>query len=133
MFGVIPILIFVLSIYRIVTYYKQVKNYYKVSATIVGNDMKTVKGGITGDQYYYSPIIEFIDKNGNIQQLISGEDNPDRPLYSEGKKLTILVNPEDSSRFLVHDFVNGYLIPVIWILIGITIVIVPMIFPETFN
>ena len=88
---------------------------------------------MAGDQHYYSPVIEFTDKNGDIQQLISGEDNVDRPLYREGKTITILVNPNDSTRFLVYDFVNGYLIPIIWILIGIAVIIIPMIFPETFD
>ena len=133
MLWVIPILIFTLSIYRIVMYHKKVKNYYKVSATIIGNDVKTVKGGMAGDQHYYSPIIEFTDREGNLQQLISGEDNPDRPLYTQGKTLTILVNPTDSSRFLIYDFVNGYLIPIIWLLIGIAVVAIPMMFPETFD
>ena len=133
MFWVIPILIFVLSIYRLVSYYRKVKHYYKVSATVIGNDIKTVSGGMAGDQHYYSPVIEFTDRYGNIQQLISGEDNVGRPLYREGKTITILVNPDDSTRFLVYDFVNGYLIPVIWILIGIAVIIIPMIFPETFD
>jgi hypothetical protein len=129
----ISILILSLSIYRLINYYNKVKNYYKVSATIVGNDIKTVEDTLMGSQYYYAAIVEFTDKDGNIKQLISGEENPGRPLYSTGTKLTILVHPDNSSRFLMFDFVEGYLIPIIWIAIGIAIIMIPLIFPETFN
>jgi hypothetical protein len=126
-------LILTLSIYRLILYRKKVKNYYKVSATIVDNNIKTVEDTLMGNQYYYAAIVEFRDKDGNVKQLISGEENPGRPLYSIGAKLTILVHPEDSNRFLMYDFVEGYLIPVIWIVIGVSIAAIPLIFPETFK
>jgi hypothetical protein len=99
----------------------------------VDNNIKTVEDSLMGNQYYYAAIVEFRDKDGNVKQLISGEENPGRPLYSIGAKLTILVHPEDSNRFLMYDVVEGYLIPVIWIVIGVSIAAIPLIFPETFK
>jgi hypothetical protein len=127
------VLILSLSLYRLRNYYNKVKNYYKAAATIVGNDVKTVKDTIMGDQYYYASIVEFTDKDGNVKQLVSAEENPGRPLYSQGTKLTVLVHPADSNRFLMYDFVDGYLIPLIWIAIGISIAVIPLIFPEVFK
>ncbi|TDH19839.1 hypothetical protein EXU57_22570 [Segetibacter sp. 3557_3] len=126
-------LILGLSFYRLYMYVRKVKNYYKVAATIVGNDIKTVEDPLMGPKYFYAPIVEFTDKSGELKQMICGEDNPGRPIYKDGAKLTLLVHPDDASRFLVHDFVNGYLIPVIWIIIGVSIVLIPYIFPETFK
>lgn len=126
-------LIMGLSIYRLVLYMRKVKNYYRVSATIVGNDIKTVEDPLMGPKYFYAPIVEFTDKDGQQKQMICGEDNPGRPIYKDGAKLTLLVNPTDPSRFLVHDFVNGYLIPIIWMIIGIAIILIPYLFPDTFK
>jgi hypothetical protein len=127
------ILILSLALYRLITYYNKVKNYYKVAATIVGNDVKTVEDTLMGNQYYYAAIVEFTDKDGNVKQLISAEENPGRPLYNQGAKLTVLVHPADSNRFLMYDFVDGYFIPLIWIVIGISIALIPIIFSETFK
>lgn len=129
----LSILILSLSFYRLYIYMKKVRNYYKVSATIVGNDIKTVDDPLMGPKYFYAPIVEFTDSNGERKQMICGEDNPGRPLYKDGAKITLLVDPSDSSRFLVQDFVNGYIIPFIWIIIGISIVAIPYLFPETFR
>jgi hypothetical protein len=112
---------------------KKTKKYYKVSATIVGNDIETVDDPLMGPKHFYSPIIQFVDSNGESRQMVSGENNPDRPLYSDGAKITLLVDPADSSRFLIHDFVNGYLIPIIWIVIGLSVVVVPYLFPNEFR
>ena len=126
-------LIISLSVYRLVVYMRKVRNYYRVSATIVGNDIKTVEDPLMGPKYFYAPIVAFIDKDGQRKEMICGEDNPGRPIYKDGSKLTLLVHPDDPSRFLVHDFVNGYLIPFIWIAIGIAIVLIPYLYPETFK
>lgn len=112
---------------------KKVKNYYKVPATIIGNDVETVDDPLMGPKYFYSPIVEFTDSDGQIKQMICGENNPDRPLYKAGAQITVMVDPANSSRFLVHDFVNGYLIPFIWIAIGLSVVAIPYLFPDSFK
>jgi hypothetical protein len=121
-----------LAIYRLVDYHKKVKAYYKVKAVVTGIDVKEVDDTLMGAKYFYAPIIEFTDKYHRPQQMISGEDNPDRPLYKVGAELTILVHPDDSSRFIMYDFISGYLIPIIWLLIGTAIPLIPMIWPEVF-
>lgn len=122
-----------LGIYRLIVYYQKIKTYYKVTGTIVGIDVKEVDDALMGKKYYYAPIIEFTDKYNRRQHMISGEENPDRPLYKEGGSISLLVHPDDSSRFITYDFVGGILIPVIWIIIGIAIPLIPIVFPETFK
>ncbi|WP_207492178.1 DUF3592 domain-containing protein [Aridibaculum aurantiacum] len=122
-----------LGLYRLVVYARRVKNYYKVTGTIVGNEVKTVDDALMGKKYFYSPIVSFTDMHGHPQQLICGADNADRPLYKPGASIKLLVHPDDSTRFIMYDFVEGILIPIIWIIIGTAIPIIPMLFPETFK
>lgn len=122
-----------LAIYRLVVYYKKVQKYYKIPAVVVGTDIKTVEDALMGDKYFYAAIVEYTDKNGELHQMISGEDNPSRPLYQKGDKLSLLVHPDDPSKFLVNDYVGGYIIPIIWLLIGLAIVIIPLMYPDTFK
>lgn len=125
--------ILTLAIYRLVIYHKKVKKYYKVPAVVVGTDIKSVADEMMGDKYFYAAIVEYTDKNGEAHQMISGEDNPSRPLYKNGDKLSLLVHPDDPSKFLADDFVGGYIIPIIWLLIGMAIVIIPLMYPDTFR
>ena len=129
----LSILILSLSFHRLIIYNKKSKNYYKAHAVVTGIDIKTTEDELMGKKYFYAAIMEFTDKHGVRQQLISGEDNPGRPLYKVGAKLTLLVHPDDPSKFLPYDFVSGYLIPVIWIIIGVAIVAIPLIWPEVFK
>lgn len=122
-----------LAIYRLVVYYKKVQKYYKIPAVVVGTDIKTVEDALMGDKYFYAAIVEYTDKNGGLHQMISGEDNPSRPLYQKGDKLSLLVHPDDPSKFLVNDYVGGYIIPIIWLVIGLAIVIIPLMYPDTFK
>ena len=122
-----------LGVYRLVVYYQQVMKYYKVPGTVVGQNVKTTDDPLMGKKYYYAPVVTFTDKYLRPQEMICGEDNPDRPLYKVGSTITLLVHPDDSSRFLMYDFVSGILIPIIWIIIGIAIPLIPILFPETFK
>ncbi|MCY7421364.1 MAG: DUF3592 domain-containing protein [Chitinophagaceae bacterium] len=129
----LSLVILSLAIYRLVVYHKKVKKYYKVPAVVVGTDIKTVEDAMMGDKYFYAAIVEYTDKNGQQHQMISGEDNPSRPLYKKGDKLSLLVHPNDPTKFLVNDYVGGYIIPIIWVLIGLAIVIIPAMYPDTFK
>ena len=100
---------------------------------MIGTDIKTVEDAMMGDKYFYAAIVEYADKNGQEHQMISGEDNPSRPLYKKGDKLSLLVHPDDATKFLVNDYVGGYIIPIIWLLIGLAIVIIPAMYPDTFK
>ncbi len=122
-----------LGLYRLILYYQKIKKYYKVKGTIVGQDVKPVDDALMGKKYYYAPIVAFTDKYNRLQEMVCGEDNPDRPLYKDGASITLLVHPDDSSRFLVYDFVSGILIPIIWILIGIAIPLIPIMYPDVFK
>ena len=122
-----------LAIYRLIIYHKKVKKYYKVPAVVVGTDIKTVEDALMGDKYFYAAIVEYVDNTGELHQMISGEDNPSRPLYQKGDKLSLLVHPDDPSKFLVNDYIGGYIIPIIWLLIGLAIVIIPLMYPDTFK
>ncbi len=102
-------------------------------AVVVGTDIKTVEDALMGDKYFYAAIVEYTDKDGNVHQMISGEDNPGRPLYQNGAKFNLLVHPADPTKFLVNDYVGGYIIPIIWIVIGLAIVIIPYVYPDTFK
>ena len=115
-----------LSIYRLIVYHQKVNKYYKVPAVVVGTDIKTVEDALMGDKYFYAAIVEYTDKHGNKHQMISGEDNPSRPLYQEGATMKLLVHPNDPTKFLVNDYVGGYIIPIIWIIVGLAIVIIPV-------
>ena len=129
----LSLVILSLAIYRLVVYHKKVQKYYQVPAVVVGTDIKTVEDALMGDKYFYAAIVEYTDKNGEIHQMISGEDNPSRPLYQKGNKLSLLVHPDDPSKFLVNDYIGGYIIPIIWLLIGLAIVIIPAMYPDTFK
>ena len=135
MFGIwfLSLVILGLSFYRLVVYYKKVKKYYKVPGVVVGTDIKTVEDAMMGDKLFYAAIFQYNDKAGTQHQMISGEDNPDRPLYQTGAKVSLLVHPDDPTKFLVNDYVGGYVIPIIWIIIGLAIVIIPLMYPETFG
>ncbi len=129
----VSIVILGLAFYRLIIYHNKVRKYYKVPAVVVGNDIKTVHDEMMGDKYFYAAIVEYADKQGNIHQMISGEDNPSRPLYKPGDKMQLLVHPTDPTKFLVSDFVGGYLIPLIWIIIGVAVVAIPLMYPDTFK
>lgn len=129
----IAIFIMGLGIYRFIVYHLKVRKYYKTSAIVIGDDIQKVSDPLQGDKFFYAPIVTFTDRYGQAQQMICGEDSAGRPLYKQGTKLTILVHPHDSSRFLVYDFISGYLIPVIWIIIGAAVVAIPALFPEAFT
>ncbi len=75
-------------------------------------------GGAGGYRHYY-PIVEFIDKDGNKLQLQSDNYNPDRPMYEEGAKVSLLVNPNDNNRFLFDEKADRLIVPLVWIGIGI--------------
>ena len=127
------VLIVGLGVYRLVVYHNKVRKYYPVVGTVIGNDIKTVEDALMGDKYFYAAIVEFTDRNGKTHHYISGEDNPGRPIYKEGSNLNLLVHPEDASKFLVSDIVGGYIIPIIWIIIGIAVPLIPILFPDTFK
>ena len=122
-----------LGMYRLVVYHLKVRRYYKVQAEVTGNSRKEVEDALMGTKYFYAAIVSFIDKYKRQQEMICSEDNPDRPLYKEGTKITLLVHPDDSSRFVMYDFVNGYLIPILWIIIGTAIPLIPIMYPEVFE
>ncbi len=122
-----------LSIYRLVVYHNKVKKYYKAPGVVVGTDIKTVEDALMGDKYFYAAIVEYTDKNGQVHQMISGEDNPSRPLYQPGDKMKLLVHPTDPTKFLADDYVGGYIIPFIWITIGVAIIAIPLMYPDTFK
>jgi hypothetical protein len=127
------VLIVGLGVYRLIAYHNKVKKYYPVVGTVVGNDIKTVEDALMGDKYFYAAIVEFTDNMGATHHFISGEDNPGRPIYKEGSSLNLLVHPNDPSKFMVQDIVGGYIIPIIWIIIGIAIPLIPILYPETFR
>ncbi len=129
----LSLIILGLAIYRLVVYHQKVKKYYKVPAVVVGTDIKTVEDALMGDKYFYAAIVEYTDKNGNVHKMVSGEDNPGRPLYQPGAKLPLLIHPDDPTKFLVNDYVGGYIIPFIWIIIGIAIIAIPLLYPDTFK
>jgi hypothetical protein len=133
MLYILPVIILSLSIYRIVIYYRKSKNYYKTDAVVVGSNVRTEEDALMGNKYYYSAIVEFTDKQGSLQKMVFAEENPERPLYANGSKIKLLVNPDDPTKFLEYDFITGYLIPIIWIIIGLSIVVVPALFPESFK
>lgn len=133
MLYILPVIILSLSIYRLVVYYRKTKNYFKTDGVVVGAHTRTEADALMGDKYYYSAIVEFTDNKGVTQKMIFSEENPERPLYQTGSKIKLLVNPDDPTKFLEYDFINGYLIPIIWILIGLSIVVVPELFPESFK
>lgn len=129
----ISLLILSLAFYRLITYYLKSKKYYRATGIITGNEKRKVEDALMGDKFFYAAVVEFTDKEGIVQKMVFGEDNAGRPMYKPGDKVSLLVHPDDSSKFLEHDFINGYLIPVIWIIIGLAVILIPTLYPETFK
>jgi hypothetical protein len=116
---IIPAVIFIAVIYHIWVYADKKKHYYKVKATVVGNEVATSVDEMSGatSEYFYA-IFEFTDKKGVKQTFVSGEDSPDRPAYKEGDKVVLLVHPADPSKFLEYDFADVYGIPLVGVAVG---------------
>jgi hypothetical protein len=123
-------IIFVMVVYRIVFYYRKHRTYYKVKATVTGNEKQTVEDPLTGEKYYYYPILRFTDKAGTLHEVISTEDNADRPAYSIGQQLTVLVHPADARRVILINWVDVYALPILWLAVGLFLWLVPFLNEE---
>jgi|GEM_PF-4894701 len=124
----VAVFIILLAVIRLVRYHTKTKKYYPVKGLVIDNEAKrTIAENATmHSTTYYSPVIQFIDKAGNKQTFVASQDNQERPLYAVGATVKLLVNEEDPSRFIFHDIVDGYIIPIVWIVIGIAVALVGM-------
>ena len=53
--------------------------------------------------------------------------------YLMSQQLGLLEKFLATEQFLADDFVGGYIIPIIWLIIGMAIVIIPLMYPDTFR
>ena len=120
----ISLLIIALAVFRLMKYHSKTKTYYRVVGLVIDNKVEEIAAEMPGvyNTYYY-PVIEFTDKQGIEQTYTSSLDNPDRPLYKTGDTVKLLVNHEDASRFIFHDVIDGYVIPILWVVIGIAVAV----------
>ena len=97
------------------------KKYYRTKGVVVDNYLDKVYSSGSHDpgHEYYFPIIEFTDNNGESVQIQSDNYNPDRPMYEVGTKVSLLVNPEDNTRFIFDEKADRLIIPLVWIGLGI--------------
>jgi len=103
-------------------YYKlKEKKYYKVTGTIIDYQVSEDEGGNLRTRPYllYSPIVEYVDKNGITQNIVSEDSNPYVPMYRVGTAVTFFVNPDDSTRILFDNASDKFLIPIVFISIGV--------------
>lgn len=127
LYAFIGVALFVIGLacFRLIKYRSKTKKYYRVKGIVISNELnRTIAENATiQSQVYYSPVIKFTDNTGTEQIFTAAEDNPERPLYKPGKEVVLLVNKNDPSRFIFYDVVDGYIIPIIWILFGIAIML----------
>lgn len=126
MIFIVYILCFVSILKGVVQYiyfnYKN-KHYYKATGIIKENYIDEEINNIAGYRHYY-PVVEYTDKDGEILNITSNNYNPDRPMYAVGTKVKLLVNPNDSRRFLFDEKVDRLIIPLVWIGIGLIGIII---------
>ncbi|MBC7721139.1 MAG: DUF3592 domain-containing protein [Pedobacter sp.] len=122
----IGILIIVMAIVRYIAYQKKVNSYYKTEAEVVGNE-EDESSGVEAN-IFFSAILQFKDKSGNELTLTSSEQSAERPSYNIGDKIWILVNPEDATRFVVFDAIEHYVLPLVWLSLGIGVIVLGFIF-----
>lgn len=126
----IGIVVVILGTVRLFIYHNKKKSYYTTDGIIIENRVdryETISGG--GYTHYY-PVVQFTDKDGIVKELISSQYYEDRPGFDVGKKVKLLVNPQDSDRFTFDSKGEGYLISVLWIVIGIAAVVFSFVMPD---
>ena len=119
------------SVVNFLYYIIKEKKYYKTTGVVIENrasedemedDYESVKN--SSDlrlRHYilYSPVVEFKDRNGETQTIVSYDSNPYAPMYPTGTKVKLLVNPEDSTRLLFDDVNDKYIVPFVCLAIGL--------------
>ena len=95
-------------------YKKKGHKYHKATGTIIAyrEFQDTSIKGAALSMYYY-PIIEYIDKNGDIQQIESEDCNIDAPMYPVGTVINLLVNPDDNTRILFDTATDKWQVPLV--------------------
>ena len=131
MAGLSPIALFILFIplftigwntWKIIVYYRRTNRFIKVTGTVIGTDITTGSGGLdvnSGRARYYAPVVEYTTKDNITYKGIYSEDNPDRPLYNAGEKVTICYDPVIPGKFIIYDPKAEYLVAAAWILVGL--------------
>jgi hypothetical protein len=103
-------------------YKKKEKKYYKTTGRIITyrefQDRSRGRKGAALSMYYY-PIVEYIDKNGDIQQIESEDCNIDAPMYPVGTVINLLVNPDDNTRILFDTATDKWQVPIICVSTGV--------------
>src|ERR1700761_1425694 len=86
--------IILLAVIRLGRYYIKTKKYYPVKGQVIDNEAKrTVAENATmHSSVYYSPVIQFTDKDGRLQTFVASEDNQERLLYKTDTVVKGLVN-----------------------------------------
>ncbi len=112
-------LIIVLSLARIFMYYNKTKKYYRATGTVVDQHIDSYSDLMGGGYTHYYPIVEFSDQSGETKKIISSIHFADSPGYKTGTKVQLLINPEDTSRFIFDNKFEGYGVALVWIIIAI--------------
>ena len=124
-------LFFLKAVVDLLFYKIKGKKYYKTSGVIIDNrasedemedDYAFVKNSrdIRSKHYIlYYPVVEFTDKSGVTQTIVSSDCTPYEPMYPIGTKVNLLVNPNDSTRLLFNDTNDKLVIPLVCLSIGL--------------
>jgi len=106
------------GIVHLLYYRNKDKKYYKAKGIVTDNYLDRYMDSVAGYDHYY-PIIEYTDKDGTTWKATASEYNPDRPMYTIGQKVNLLISPDDPTAFLFDEKADKLLIPLVWIGIGV--------------
>ncbi len=113
----VGILVIISAIVRYISYQKKVNSYYKVQAEVIDNEEDEASG--VEANVFFAAVLKFKDKDNNEQIFTSSEQSAERPSYAVGEKVWLLVHPDDSSRFVYFDAIEHYVLPLVWLAIGV--------------
>jgi Protein of unknown function (DUF3592) len=117
--SLIFLVLFITGVVNYEYYKRKEKEYYKAKGTIIGYREFQDRGRRGGElSLYYYPIVEYRNKNGDIQQIESEDCSIDAPMYPVGTEIDLLVNPNDNTRILFDTKTDKILVPLTCVSIG---------------
>ncbi len=127
---ILCLFVVILSAARLFIYQKKVKSYFKTTGVVVDNKKDEYSDMMGGGYTHYYPIIKFTTPNGVTQEIVSSIYFEDRPGYNPNTTVNLLVNPTDSTRFVIENKFEGYGVALVWMALGIAGMVAAYFMPE---
>ena len=97
------------------------KKYYKTTGKVIDYRLSEdeMEPGSRRPYILHCPVVEYVDKDGITQNIVSDDCNPYVPMYPVGTDVNLLVNPDDSTSILFDNTTDRILVPIVCVSIGI--------------